>query len=86
MENPRGHKKTKIGLVTSDAMSKSRVISVKRNIRHPLYGKFIRKTSKFMVHDENNESHVGDMIKIVETRPLSKRKRWRLLEIIEKAK
>ena len=82
----RGQKKTKIGIVVSDKMDKSRVIAVKRQIQHSLYKKFIRKTSKFMVHDEKNESHVGDTIKIIETRPLSRRKRWRLLEIIEKAK
>lgn len=86
MEVVRGHRKSKIGIVVSDKMDKSRVIAVKRFIKHPLYGKFVRKTSKFVVHDENNESHVGDTIKIMETRPLSKRKRWRLLEIIEKAK
>ena len=86
MTNERGHRKTKIGVVVSDKMDKSRVIAVKRFLKHPFYGKFVRKTSKFMVHDENNESHVGDVIKIMETRPLSKRKRWRLVEIMEKAK
>ena len=86
MEVERGKRKTKIGIVLSDKMDKSRVIAVKRFIKHPLYGKFVRKTSKFVVHDEKNESHIGDTIKIMETRPLSKRKRWRLVEIIEKAK
>ena len=86
MTSERGLRKNKIGIVISDKMDKSRVIAVKRYLKHPFYGKFIRKTSKFMVHDENNESHTGDVIKIMETRPLSKRKRWRLVEIIEKAK
>lgn len=82
----RRNRKIKIGRVLSDKMNKSRVIVSERNVRHPLYGKFIKKTSKFMAHDENNESHVGDVVKIMETRPLSKNKRWRLVEIIEKAK
>lgn len=82
----RGNRKTKIGRVLSDKMNKSRVIIAERNVRHPLYGKFIKKTSKFMVHDENNESHTGDIVKIMESRPLSRKKRWRLVEIIEKAK
>ncbi|MBD3289978.1 30S ribosomal protein S17 [candidate division KSB1 bacterium] len=86
MSNQRGRRKTKIGTVVSDKMDKSRVISVERFLRHPLYGKFVRKTSKFMAHDENNESHTGDTVRIMETRPLSKRKRWRLLEVVEKAK
>ena len=67
-------------------MNKSRVIVSERSVRHALYGKFIKKTSKFMVHDEKNESHIGDIVRIMETRPLSKRKRWRLVEIVEKAK
>ena len=86
MSNQRGRRKTKIGTVISDKMDKSRVIAVERFLRHPLYGKFIRKTSKFVAHDENNESHTGDTVRIMETRPLSKRKRWRLLEVVEKAK
>lgn len=86
MTDERGTRKNKIGTVVSDKMNKSRVIAVKRYLKHPLYGKFIRKTSKFMVHDENNESHVGDVVKIMETRPLSRKKRWRLIEIVEKAK
>ncbi len=86
MLNQRGRRKTKIGTVVSDKMDKSRVIAVERYLRHPLYGKFVRKTSKFMAHDENNESHTGDTVRIMETRPLSKRKRWRLLEVVEKAK
>jgi len=86
MTTQRGQRKSKIGIVISDKMNKSRVIAVERHLRHPLYGKYIKKTSKFMVHDEKNESHEGDLIKVMETRPLSKRKRWRLIEIIEKAK
>jgi small subunit ribosomal protein S17 len=82
----RSNRKIKIGRVLSDKMNKSRVIVSERSVQHALYGKFIKKTSKFMVHDEKNESHVGDLVKIMETRPLSKRKRWRLVEIIEKAK
>ena len=79
-------KKTKIGVVVSESMDKSRVIAVNRAVRHPLYNKYIKKTSKFMIHDEKNESHLGDTIKVIETRPLSKRKRWRLVEIVERAK
>ncbi len=86
MKTERKNRKIKIGRVQSDKMNKSRVIVSERSVRHPLYGKFIKKTSKFMAHDENNESHVGDVVKIMETRPLSKNKRWRLVEIIEKAK
>lgn len=82
----RGNRKTKIGIVTSDKMDKSRVIQVERTIQHPFYKKYIRKTSKFMIHDEKNESHIGDRIRVMETRPLSKRKRWRLVEILERSK
>ena len=67
-------------------MHKSRVIVVKRSVKHPLYKKYVKKTSKFMAHDENNDSHMGDLVRIMETRPLSKRKRWRIVEILEKAK
>ncbi|MDZ7331821.1 MAG: 30S ribosomal protein S17 [candidate division KSB1 bacterium] len=86
MTTVRNQRKIKIGRVLSDKMNKSRVIIVERNVRQPIYGKFIKKSSKFMAHDENNESHVGDLVKIMETRPLSRRKRWRLVEIIERAK
>jgi small subunit ribosomal protein S17 len=82
----RGNRKVKIGRVLSDKMDKSRIVIAERSVQHSLYGKYIKKTSKFMAHDENNESHVGDLVKIMETRPLSNRKRWRLMEIIEKAK
>lgn len=82
----RGNRKVKIGRVLSDKMNKSRVIVSERHVRHPLYGKFIKKTSKFMAHDENNESHEGDLVMIMETRPLSRKKRWRLVQILEQAK
>ena len=82
----RGNRKTKTGLVVSDKMDKTRVVKVENYVRHSLYGKFVKKTSKFMAHDEANESHVGDSVIIMETRPLSSRKRWRLVEIVEKAK
>lgn len=82
----RGNRKVKIGRVLSDKMNKSRVIVSERYVRHPLYGKFIKKTSKFMAHDENNESHEGDLVMIMETRPLSRKKRWRLVQILEQAK
>ena len=89
MENnhvERGHRKVITGTVASDQMDKSRTIVVQRYIKHPLYKKYVKKTSKFMAHDENNESHTGDVVKIMETRPLSRRKRWRLVEILERAK
>jgi small subunit ribosomal protein S17 len=82
----RKQRKTKIGLVASDKMTKSRVVTVQRYVKHPLYKKYVKKTSKFMAHDEKNESHAGDLVKIAEVRPLSARKRWRLVEIIERAK
>ncbi len=82
----RGRRKTRVGTVLSDKMDKSFVVSEERRVKHPIYGKYYRKTSKFMVHDENNEANIGDKVLIMETRPLSKRKRWRLVEIIEKAK
>ena len=82
----RGLRKTRIGVVVSDKMDKTCVIQIKTRVRHPLYGKIMNQTSKLKVHDENNECGVGDTIKVMETRPLSKDKRWRLVEIIEKAK
>ncbi len=82
----RGQRKTIIGIVAKDKMEKSRVVVVERKIKHPLYKKYIKKTSKFMAHDEKNESHEGDTVLLMETRPLSKRKRWRLVEVIERAK
>lgn len=74
------------GIVVSDKMNKTRVVMVTRTVRHPLYEKVIRKRKKYYVHDERNESKVGDYVRIIETRPLSKLKRWRLLEIIERSK
>ena len=82
----RGIRKVRVGIVTSDKMDKSRVVAVERQLKHPVYKKFIKKTKKFMIHDENNESHVGDIVRMMETRPLSARKRWRLVEIVERAK
>ena len=82
----RNLRKERIGVVTSAAMNKSIVIVVERKIKHPIYGKFIKKSIKFMAHDEKDECGVGDTVRIMETRPLSKSKRWRLAEVIEKAK
>lgn len=82
----RTRRKEKIGFVTSNKMTKTIVVSVERQIKHPKYGKFIKRTSKFMAHDEKNEANIGDKVRIVETRPLSKNKCWRLVEIIEKVK
>lgn len=82
----RKARKERTGRVISDKMDKSITISVERRLKHPLYGKFVKHTKKFMAHDENNECKIGDLVKIMETRPLSKNKRWRLVEIIEKAK
>ena len=82
----RGLRKTRIGVVVSDKMDKTCVIQIKTRDRHPLYGKIINRTSKLKVHDENNECGIGDTIRVMETRPISKDKRWRLVEIIEKAK
>ncbi|HHY59872.1 MAG TPA: 30S ribosomal protein S17 [Clostridia bacterium] len=81
----RGRRKVRIGRVVSDKMDKTVVVAVETLKRHPLYGKTMRTTKKFKVHDENNECRVGDLVRIMETRPLSKEKRWRLVEIIEKA-
>jgi len=86
MENSRNLRRERIGVVVSSGMEKSIVIAVKRKVKHPIYGKFVNKTSKFMAHDEENTCNVGDLVKIAETRPLSKNKRWRLVEIIERAK
>ena len=82
----RNLRKQRTGVVTSTKMEKSIVISVERKLRHPIYGKFVKKTKKFVAHDEENSCNVGDKVRIMETRPLSKRKRWRLVEIIERAK
>lgn len=82
----RGRKKTKMGIVTSDKMDKTITVAVLRKVKHPLYGKFVKKTSKFAAHDEKNECGIGDTVRIMETRPLSKNKTWRLVEVLEKAK
>ena len=82
----RNLRKTRQGVVISDKMEKSIVVAAKFKEKHPLYGKFVQKTKKYHDHDENNEAHVGDTVLIMETRPLSKTKRWRLVSIIEKAK
>lgn len=82
----RNLRKERIGIVVSNKMTKSITVAVERMEKHAKYGKFLKKTSKFMAHDEKNECGIGDRVKIMETRPLSKSKRWRLVEIIEKAK
>jgi len=85
MEN-RNSRKVRIGVVVSNKMNKSIVVAEHRKVKHPKYGKFVNKTTRYMVHDEKNDSHIGDVVKIMETRPLSKNKCWRLVEIIERAK
>ncbi len=80
----RSRRKTRVGEVVSDKMDKTVVVAVTRLVRHPLYGRFVKKTSKFKVHDENNECQTGDVVKIMETRPISKDKRWRLVEVTKK--
>ena len=82
----RNFRKERIGVVVSNKMQKSIVVRVDRKMKHPKYGKFIQRTKKFIAHDENNECNIGDTVRIMETRPLSKRKNWRLVEIVEKAK
>ena len=82
----RNLRKTRVGLVTSDKMDKTIVVSVTDNVKHPLYNKIVDRTYKLKAHDENNECNIGDRVKVMETRPLSKDKRWRLVEIVEKAK
>ncbi len=82
----RNLRKEKVGLVTSSKMQKSIVVSVERKVKHPKYGKFVKRTTKFVAHDETNSCNVGDTVKIMETRPMSKSKCWRLIEIVERAK
>ena len=82
----RNIRKTMTGVVTSDKMDKTITVSVVNNVKHPLYGKIVKRTYKLQAHDENNECRVGDRVRVMETRPLSKSKRWRLVEIVEKAK
>ena len=82
----RNLRKTRIGTVSSNKMEKTITVAVERKVKHPIYGKFLNKTTKFHAHDEKNECTIGDVVRIMETRPLSKTKRWRLVEVIEKAK
>ena len=82
----RNLRKTKAGVVTSNKGDKSITVNVERKVKHPLYGKFVKKSTKFHAHDEKNECSIGDTVKIMETRPISKTKRWRLVEVIEKVK
>ncbi len=84
--NERNMRKTQIGKVVSDKMDKTIVVAIEDSVKHPLYNKVVKRTVKFKAHDENNEAGIGDRVKVMETRPLSKDKRWRLVEIIEKAK
>lgn len=82
----RNLRRTRTGLVTSNKMDKTITVAVVRKVKHPIYGKFVKKTTRFHAHDEKNECTIGDTVRIMETRPLSKTKRWRLLEVVEKAK
>ena len=82
----RNLRKTRVGLVTSDKMDKTIVVSIVDNVKHPLYGKIVKRTYKLKAHDENNECKIGDKVKVMETKPMSKDKRWRLVSIVEKAK
>ena len=82
----RNLRKTRIGVVVSNKMTKTITVTVERKVKHPIYGKFVKKTTKFHAHDEKNEASIGDVVRIMETRPLSKTKRWRLVEVIEKVK
>ncbi|HTC01325.1 MAG TPA: 30S ribosomal protein S17 [Ferruginibacter sp.] len=82
----RNLRKIRIGVVSSNKMDKSIVVKVERKVKHPLYGKFVKKSTSFHAHDEKNECSIGDTVKIMETRPISKTKRWRLVEVVEKVK
>jgi small subunit ribosomal protein S17 len=84
--NDRGRRKVRVGVVVSDGMDKTVVVRIDRQVRHPLYGKTVRRSSKLAAHDEQNDAHVGDTVRITETRPVSKTKRWRVLEVVERAK
>jgi small subunit ribosomal protein S17 len=86
MKEERALRKTRIGIVVSNKMDKSVTVSIERRVPHPIYKKYFKKTSNLMAHDEKNECTIGDKVKIMETRPLSLKKRWRLVEIVEKAK
>ena len=82
----RGRRKIRTGVVTSDFSDKTVTVSAERTVRHPLYGRVVRKRTKFIAHDEKNDAHIGDLVEIMEARPLSKTKRWRLTRILERAK
>jgi small subunit ribosomal protein S17 len=82
----RNLRKIRVGVVTSNKMAKTITVAVERKVKHPIYGKFVKKTTKFHAHDEKNECSIGDLVRIMETRPLSKTKRWRLVEVVEKVK
>ena len=82
----RGRRKTRIGMVVSNKMEKSIIVAIERRLKHPIYKKYFKKTTKFMAHDQNNVANIGDIVKIMETRPLSAKKRWRLVEVVEKVK
>ena len=82
----RGRRKIRTGVVTSDFSDKTITVSAERTVRHPLYGRVVRKRKKYMAHDEQNEAHIGDLVEIMETRPLSKKKHWRLTRVLEHAK
>jgi small subunit ribosomal protein S17 len=84
--NDRGRRKVRVGVVVSDGMDKTVVVRIDRQVRHPLYGKTVRRSSKLAAHDEENDAHVGDTVRITETRPVSKTKRWRVVEVVERAK
>jgi len=86
MKTSRGNRKVRVGEVVSDRMDKTITVAVKRRVKHPVYGKYISRTTKLMAHDDKNECHQGDTVKIMETRPLSRKKRWRLVEVVEKRK
>lgn len=85
MAEERNYRKVRVGTVVSDKMEKTVVVAIKYNVKHPLYGKIMKRTYKIKAHDENNECQIGDKVKVMETRPISKDKRWRLVEIVEKA-
>jgi small subunit ribosomal protein S17 len=84
--NSRNARKERVGLVVSSKMDKSITVAIERRMKHPMYGKFVKQTTKLMAHDENNDAGEGDTVRIMETRPMSKNKRWRLVEVVERAK
>jgi small subunit ribosomal protein S17 len=85
-EKTRNARKERVGLVVSNKMDKSILVAIERQVKHSMYGKFVKKTTKLMAHDESNDAGIGDTVRIMETRPLSKNKRWRLIDVIERAK